>query len=356
MKDASLIVAAILCAPACVLPTYEKVDSVEQGTTFDAVERSALGAAGACGLSHMLETECDACIRANCCELAEECGDGTACGEDLLEPISPVADYSTDFDPLLGCMQRDCEQACQVNWGCVGEYSWPTPEEPYSFDVRVVDFAAEPDEPLPDVEVRACEGVDPTCESGQVDRAITDGDGVVNLVVPGGFEGFFAFSGGGYMDTTVQWTEPVQRLDNWIHYELQEEDVAGLALITGVHSDPEQEFDPEAGHLIFRAQNCLPARYLSTDELPQAEVSGVRVEFEPNDGASQVFYTTATGGVSVTLEATSTDGVGGAFGGPARNVSVSFIDDATEREVAEGLVQVRPGAIGFVYMVPRSQP
>lgn len=357
MSKATSIFAALLplALCGCLLPSYEKVDALDGAGDSDGEVVSALGTEGACGLSYMLPSECDLCIRQNCCELASECGQGTECGQDVLEQISPVADFTTDFDPLLGCMQRDCQQECDVNWGCLGEYEWPAPEDDYSFDVKVVDFAAMLDAPLPDVEIAACESVDPSCNSGRLDSGVSGEDGVVNLTVPADFEGFFSFSGGGYLDTTVQWTEPVHRLGDFTHYELTQDALDALALITGVHTSADDEFDPAAGHLIFRAQNCLPLRFLDRDEPPMAEVAGVAVDFEPNQGASQVFYTTDSGGVSVTQIATSTDAAGGAFNVPARNVSVRGIDLESGQVVSEGLVHVRPGAIGFSYLVPKSR-
>jgi hypothetical protein len=350
-----LLGAALLAAPACVLPAYEEVDAQGDSIRAEGGMPAVLSEAGACGLSHMLEPECDACIRQNCCELAEECGEGTECGEDLLEPITPLADFSEDFDPLLGCMQRECQRECQVNWGCVGDYEWPEPEESYGFEVRVIDYAAEPSQPIAEVDVQACIEVDAACDSGRVDAVVTDDDGKAALEVPSDFDGFFTFSGGGYLDTTVKWSEPVYRATDWTHYELQESAVEALALITGVHQSSDDEFEPGTGHFIFRVQSCLPLRYTSSGGFPSSEVAGVRVEFEPSDGASQVFYTTESGGVSTTLDASTADGLGGAFNVPARNITARAIDVESGDVVAEGLVHVREGTIGYVYFLPESR-
>ncbi|MFI5309188.1 MAG: hypothetical protein ACHQ53_17665, partial [Polyangiales bacterium] len=289
---------ALFCALAlggCLLPSYRQNPPIDAGKS--ATGKSDAGTAAsdaarpkgpACGLSAKLPPACDACVRENCCDLANACGEGTECGKDLLEPITPVADFSTDFDPLLGCMQGMCEQACQVNWGCVDKYRWPTPAQDLNVDVTVIDFAAVPDKPLADVKVQACNAVDPSCGTGLVAEATTGKDGKVTLQVQPSFDGFFDFSGGGYLDSTVQWSEPFYRLTGFKQYQLTSDALAGLAVIVGLHQSADEPFNADAGHLIFRVEGCLPLRYLNADQLPRAEVADVKVSFEPNDGASPI--------------------------------------------------------------------
>ena len=310
-----------MTAPGCLLPSFEKVGSELEPMTEQPDGGPAMGPV--CGISDRLPESCDACIREHCCEEAKACDESTACGEDLLEAITPVADFSADFDPMLACMQRSCDAACDVSWGCVGNYRWPTPTAPYTVDITVVDFAADPDKPLKDVMVRACSGIDPTCMRGLIDDDTTGADGKVSLTLPEAFEGFFTFEGGGYLPTTVQWSEPVSRVLDWKHYQLDAVSLRGLAVVTGVHQTAQEEFDPAVGHLIFRVQSCAPLRYLVNDELPLADAANVVIEIEPDDGASDVFYTSDTGGVSIALKATSSAGVGGAFNVPARNLNVT---------------------------------
>jgi hypothetical protein len=100
----------------------------------------------------------------------------------------------------------------------------------------------------------------------------------------------------------------------------------------------------------------LPLRYVDRPNAPHAQQEGVVFSFEPKEGASRVFYTEPNGGVSVTLEATTRDGVGGAFEVPARNIAVHAVDMRSGKEVATGSVRVRAGAIGYAYMIPRSAP
>jgi hypothetical protein len=339
-----------LCGLGCVLPDFER--SAADGG-IEGVSEKLPGKA--CGVSDQLPRDCDACIRKECCELAEACPAGSDCGKDLLHQITPVSEVSSDFEPLLGCMQSQCNAACKVDWGCVGEYSWPVPKDEYGFDVSVVDFAAEPEMPLPGVTVAACQSVDPACESGRVSEAVTGKTGRVSLTVPQTFDGFFSFSGGDHAPSTAQWTEPVYRISDFTQYQLSEGALQALAAASGVHSTPQEQFDAKVGHMIFRVQNCVPQRFLHNLQPPRAEAADVQVSFGEQPGASRIFYVDKSSNLSLTLEATSTQGVGGVFNLPARNLSVTATDAISGDEIADGTVVVRPGAIGFIYLLPKAR-
>lgn len=340
----------VLCSAACVLPDYERV-AAEGGGAGSPAELPGK----ACGLSDQLPRSCDACIREECCDAARDCPAGSDCGKDLLKPITPVAEVSAGFEPLLGCLQSKCNAACKVDWGCVGDYTWPVPEDDYEFDVSVVDFAAEPEMPLPDVTVAACQSVDPACESGRVSEAVTGAEGRVSLTVPPTFDGFFSFSGGDHAPSTAQWTEPVYRISDFTQYQLSQGALLALASAAGIHSTPQQQFDANVGHMIFRVQNCVPQRFLHNLQPPRAEASDVQVSFGEQPGASRIFYVDKSGNLSLELDATSTQGVGGVFSLPARNLSVTAVDAVSGDEIADGTVVVRPGAIGFIYLLPKSR-
>jgi hypothetical protein len=257
-----------LLAAGCVLPSYDENAAADtsgdhRDAGHDAGEMDELPGP-ACGLSNKLPRSCDACIRKHCCDLAKDCGSGTDCGKDLLEPITPAADFSTDFDSLLGCMQDHCDDACEVNWGCVDNYTWPEQKDDIDVGVTVVDFAAVPDKPIANVDVQACQAIDPACTTGKVASEKTGKDGKVELALAAGFTGFFSFTGGGYLESTVQWTEPVYRTAGFKQLQLTPDALEALAVITGQHDSSDDEFDPKAGHLIFRAHNCLPLRRRSS--------------------------------------------------------------------------------------------
>lgn len=339
-------------AAGCLLPDFQKVAT---DTNRDAgAQDAAASSEPTCGLSNKLPKSCNACIRQSCCELAKACGQGSACGADLLKPITPATQVSTDFDALLGCMQSQCDDACNVTWGCIDKYTWPVPGKDYGFRIDVIDFAAEPRMPLPDVTVDACQSVDPTCQSGRTSRAVTDKSGSVMLSVPRAFDGFFSFSGAGYAPSTTQWTEPIYRVSNFTQFQLTSAALAGLAVATGVHKAFTDPFDPTTGHVIFRVQGCLPMRYLDNTGLPHAEAADVKVSISPNPGSSRVFYTDKSDAVALALDMTSSRGVGGAFSLPATNLTVSAVDTKSGREVSTGTVLVRAGGVAFMYMLPSS--
>lgn len=332
-----------------MLPKFEKVGPTDGGKADAAI------AGKACGISDHLSRDCDACIRSNCCDLAAACGKGTACAKDLLLPIAPTAEPSADFEPLLGCMQDNCDDACGVSWGCLDKYSWPVPSDAYDIPIRVVDFAASPLVPVPDVTVDACQSVDPGCGSGKARSAVSDSNGDVKLSVTNTFDGYFELSGGGYAASTVQWSEPVYRIAGFDQPLLTDSAIQALAIVTGVHTSGDQPFDPNVGHVIFHMQNCLPSKYLEREGPPHAEAIGVSVTFDPSDGASPTFYTDKASNVSLSLRSTTSDGYGGVFNLPARAVTVTARDATSDRELATSTIVIRPATLGFMNLLPSSK-
>jgi hypothetical protein len=347
------IVAFVLAASvltSCALPSFDKV---ADGKTDDS--HADGGTQGkACGRSDELAPKCDRCIQANCCALAEACGKGTDCGRDLVADITPAAQFSSEFEPLLGCMQENCDEECGVSWGCLEHYDIAAVEDEYDVPVQIVDFAAVPPRPLPDVTTDACRSIDPGCDSGRVARGVSDDAGEVVLSLPAAFDGFFEFSGGGYAPATAQWSEPVYRNAGFPQSLLTEKDVQNLALATGVHESASDAFDPELGHIIFRAHNCLPIAYVHRSAAPHAEASDVQVTIEAADGSSPIFYTDRLGAVAPELEATSSTGIGGAFNFPGRNRTVTAFDARTGRQISKVTAVVRPQTLAFVYLMPNS--
>lgn len=338
---------AALCAagasqPACLLPNFE------QGSKETQV----------CGLESDVTDTCRACIAQKCCEEAMTCSEDEACSADFGKPIHPAQDFDPAFDPMLGCMQAQCEAACDVNWGCVDDYAFPNRSASYDVQVATVDFANET--PIDAVNVKVCRAVDPDCRNGLLDEDVSD-SGSATLTLPGNFDGFFAFEGGSfsgapYVNSTVQWSEPIYRLTDFTHYMISEPNLYAFAGLTEyLSSAGRTEFDPERGHLIVRTQGCLPLRYLGTEQPPLAETAGIVVEAQPHDGASRFYYTEVNGLVSLPLEETTTDGVAGAFELPAGTVTVTAKRADTGEVVARTTLPVRPGEIAFAYMVARAQ-
>jgi hypothetical protein len=336
------------CAIACVLGGCALPD-------FETARPGELLSSGpACGLSSELDESCDACIRSQCCELSEACAEGTACGEDLLEPITPIADYSTDFDELLGCMQNHCATECKVHWGCVDQYTWPEIEGPIDQGIGVVDFVS--NDPVEGASVMVCDASDPTpnCRSGKVAMAVTDDAGEVRLRgLSQDLDNLYRFEAPDFLSATARFSEPMQRLAGFTQFEVRALDLAAFALATGVHTTLDEPFPANVGHIIVRVQSCLPLRYLETDL--RATGPDVRIEYDEIEGASRFFYSEPTGEVSATRTDTSVFGYGGAFNFPQRNIELRAIDTLSGSEVASGRVQTVPGGMGFLYLLPRSR-
>jgi hypothetical protein len=346
MRSVFLSLLLALPTAGCVLPSYDKVPAHDAGSAA-----SKASAGPGCGLPSKLSSACGKCLHDNCCDLAQTCADDKNCSKEMLKPITPVAQLSEAFDPLLQCMQSSCDDACQVSWSCVDHYTWPVPKDSYDVTVHVIDFAATPDKPLPGVTVDACQSVDPSCGTGKVTSDVTDENGDVTLTLAAGFDGFFAFSGGGYLPSTAQFSEPLYRSASFTQYGLTKDAIQVLALVTNVHKAGEQ-FDPSLGHVIFRTQNCLPLRFLQRDEPPHAEAGGVSVSIEPNAGASQIFYTDKSGGVSLSLDATTTNAFGGTFNLAANSHTLTGTEATTGRTIESGTMVIRAGTVGFMYLLP----
>lgn len=337
-----------LAAASCTLPSYEKVTSSSEpnkaGPQSDPLAEcnTDLQATGACG----------ACIARNCCEEAAACSGG-ACGEDLALPISPVMQVQEPFDALVACMQQHCdgEDSCDVSWGCVENYRWPPLRQERGFGMRVVNYASEAG--VPGVEVKLCEASDPRCDEGEglIGTTVTGSDGLAEFIAPRGFNGYFVLSGGDAMPGVVQWSQPVHNLlDTFNHQALFPDAVSTLAVVVGWRQDGSMPI-PGTGHLLARAQNCLPLRYL--DELePSARGQDVVVEFAPQEGASRIYYVNDMAILDPALERTASRGYAGAFEVPARNIRVTATHADTGKIVSYGVVTVRPGTIGYLYLFP----
>lgn len=347
-----LLLVAWLGMGGCLLPAIEAEDK-----SADDLRNGQNPPPDACGLSYMLADACDSCIRKSCCALAEDCDEGTECGADFMKQVAPTEDFSESFDPLLACMMDNCDAPCELSWGCVDNYRMPTDDNEVSFKVNTIDYAVESG--IPQVEVRACEGVDPSCNSGEQDRDTSDAVGMAELKVPGDFRGYFRFSGAQsdfeYTDATVQWSEPIFRLTDWEHFMITQSGLKGLALLSEYHESVDEEFAQDRGHLIVRIQNCLPVEYLNSNRTVSAEAPNIVFEAMPSVGSSPLYYTNADSFLTRSLTATTIDGVAGAFELPVANVEVVATLENSGQEVARTTIPIRAQQTSFAYLLPRAK-
>jgi hypothetical protein len=173
-----------------------------------------------------------------------------------------------------------------------------------------------------------------------------------------GFQGYFELSGGGPMPATVQWSQPVYNVvDVFTHQALGPSAVMGLAVASQVHDTPQEMFKSGTGFLIARVQNCLPLRYMETyraGATPIARARDVRFTFTPSTGASRMYYINDQAMLDLTLDRTSIRGYAGAFELLATNVTVTATHANTGKVLATGVLPIREGTIGFMYLLPNT--
>jgi hypothetical protein len=359
VATAAAAVLLALAATGCTLSEFVKSDSDDSpGVSPDAAVDSAGPApTNVCQSGLELPRACGACVAQHCCEQASACKDG-ACGSDIDWPLSPLAEVSDNFDALARCMQEYCdsEDTCDVSWGCVGKYRWPALREEHPFNMRMFNFADANETGLAGVTVKLCEASDPTCseDSGFVSMGRTDSAGNADFIAPRGFNGYFLHEGGAAMPGVISWNRPVYNVvDGFTHQAFLPSSVSGLAVQLRLHSKVEDPFDPERGHLIIRIQSCLPLRYLDTID-PGGRAKDVKFTFGPSQGATRIYYVNDQATVDLNQDRTSIRGYAGAFEVTATNVSVTAEHAVTGKQVATGVVSIRAGSIGYMYLMPNA--
>lgn len=330
----------------CLLPSFEAVEGAESNHT----------AIMACGVPDKLGASCGSCIAASCCDEAQTCNGDATCRADMTALISPMAEFSDAFEPLLECMQENCDSQCNVTWGCLDRYRIPAPDGPtYPVTVQLVDFA-DPRVPVRDVDVEACNGV--SCDTGSRAKvAGASGEAVLDL--PSGFDGYFAFTGGSregepYVPATVKWSAPIYRHYPFAHFMMRETDLLRLAEYSQYHVDQPEPFRSGRAHLVVRVQGCLPHRYLNNEGGLSAEAAGIRISAASVAGASQFFYTAGRNGApDPSLTATTVDGIAGAFDMPTGNIRVFAHRVDTDEEVSSVAIPLFADELGYAFLLPR---
>jgi hypothetical protein len=212
-------------------------------------------------------------------------------------------------------------------------------------------------EELRDIRVKACQAVDPACEQdiGLVSSGLTNSLGRAVLSVKPDFVGYFLLEQEGkesdgeqFVPMLVTWSEPIYRTaevltasmfkPTWIRA------VAGAA----------EMLQDGTGHLIMKAQNCLPERYVNDIET-NANGEGVTASLSARGDHSKIYYTTK--GLMLKPDATSTllegNGFAGAFNLGPGPVTVTGVHDG--RDVYSGGFSMRAGHVGAIFLLPNSR-
>jgi hypothetical protein len=342
-----------LLATACVLPDYDVETSKdrERDASADTGPTGATSAEQMVAILPNAEPECASCAKDNCVAEREACGADCA---DFKWPVSPAWQVSSDkADAYVRCLARQCDAQCGVLWGCAKNYVFPEARDA-SVTIRVTD-AAMPGLEIEGIRVKACQDLDPSCQSaiGEASTAVTNAAGRAVLALPPSFEGYFfieqaepSADGNKYVPMTVVWSQPLYKIESLLTVSIFKE-----GLIPALASTAEKVL-PGKGHMVFKAQNCLPQRYVDNPEL-NADAEGVIANYAPRGDGSRVYYTRNGLKISPEAENTSVDGAGfgGAFNLSPGSVSVTGVHE--DVEVSNAVYTVRRDTLGIVFLLPK---
>ncbi|HET8932525.1 MAG TPA: hypothetical protein VFN67_03750 [Polyangiales bacterium] len=348
------LVGSLLTA-ACVLPHYDVVSSKrdrDAGTDSSSSsatskdEKSAMIFADA-------PADCKSCMQDNCKEQRQSCGEHC---KDLDWPVSPAWTVSDEADPFVRCLAEQCEEQCKVLWGCNKKYELAEPAADYSVTIRVT-HAVRPNVKLEGLRVSACQGLDPSCQRGigQVSSQVTNADSEAVLLLPKSFLGYFLVEPMNtdepdpYLPMTVVWSQPLYR-----HEQVLTVSMFNRSLVPALASTVEK-VQSGKGNFIFKAQNCLPERYVGEGGANAEAEDEVVNYYSPNGEGSRVYYT--RNGLIIDLNAHETHADGGSFGG-AFNLaagSVSVTGTHKAMEVSSAGFPLRADSLGIVFLLPKAQ-
>lgn len=320
-------------ATGCVLDDFKKVG-------------------GVCSLPASVSAPCAACIRATaCCALAETCAHDARCSADFGKPVTPSAVFSDSYEPLLGCLQERCDEACQISWGCLDGYTHaPAPR----VDNTLTLFDSSTEYGVPGLSVSACAGTDPLCLDGSP-LGQTDASGAISLAPAQDGLDFLALRHAPgepdnpdlYVPTRTRWSEPVQRYGPLTSYVFAQKQVEALVTVTAGAS----AYDARGSHLVFFAHNCLPMRYAFRGYAPFVQAEDVVIELEPMPEGTRIIYTSADAQPSPALRMTSRVGSGGVSNIPSdRNLTLTATRSG--RRYAQTTLSAPVGGLAIVHLIP----
>lgn len=242
------------------------------------------------------------------------------------------------------CVEAEPEEEQDPIWGCLGEVVEPTPDptKTVEFEMRLayaVGGAAVGTSTVVDV----CDKLDVTCtntDPGLPKGLNPDANGVVDVAVPEGFDGFVQVTGPNLVDSRIYvgrplvGPPPVQEVQ-----VLSPMDLELLATLAG--DDP----DPTRGTAIVLAIDC------SGDG-----AGGVRFETPNADDETLQFYLiNQSPTVPPTATATDKDGFGGFFNLPVASAVVRAFRDEDDAFIGESSFQVLAETISYVLVAPTPQ-
>jgi hypothetical protein len=277
--------------------------------------------------------------------LAQGCTALVSAGE---EQCASDGDCTSRGFANAACVEQVCvEREGVVDdpiWGCLGNVVEPEadPTQLIEFPIRLA--YAVGDAPLgPETVIDVCDKLDITCAGTdpKYPKGLAPGpDGVVDVVVPEGFDGFVRIQNPDIVDSRVYVGRPIVEPPSVKEVRLlSPSDYSVLSTLAG------KSLDPERGTAIVLAVDCQ-----------QVAVGGVRFESPNADADSVEFYLiNQSPTIPPTATATDPDGFGGFFNMPPSSAVVRSFRDADDAFVGESSFQILPNTLSYVQVAPTPQ-
>jgi hypothetical protein len=219
-------------------------------------------------------------------------------------------------------------------WGCLAEERPPSPtvpvdrNRPLSYRGAWLDLGTR--EAPPNLRARACGIADPACSAPLTAFIAADSSGVIELPLFHGFAGYLEITSDVTVPTVAFFASTLTANTSTVFDEplprtlIQPAALVGLAEVNGI------QVEPTAGYVVMFALNC-------SGRLTE------NVEFALDNQDVAVRYYFANNFPSITLEATTTDGMGGFVNVPGGAATVSATRVNTGELVRTATFFVRPG-------------
>jgi len=197
--------------------------------------------------------------------------------------------------------------------------------------------------PVSGIALEGCDTLDPSCSEALTPVEVSDDAGQATLTVPGSFNGFFEFTGTGYLPSKLYtgqlladasaFAPPVAIIGT--------EQVALLASAVGVP----MELNPEAGvgHAFFQVYDCF-----------DRHAAGVAFTLAIDAGPQTVQWYLKNSLPSTTATETDSVGSGGAVNVPAGAVTVTATLVATKRTIGAISAVITAGGTTFAWVRVRT--
>jgi hypothetical protein len=220
------------------------------------------------------------------------------------------------------------------DWGCLAEERPPNPtvpvdtNRPLTYRGTWLDIGTR--SPPPNLRARACGIADPACSAPLTPVVAADATGVVELPLFHGFAGYLEVTSDVTVPTIAFFASTLTANTSTVYAEVlprtlvQPAALVSLAEVNGI------QIEPTAGYVVIYSVNC--AGRLSAN-----------VEFSLDNQGSAVRYYFANSFPSITLEATTPDGMGGFVNVPGGGATVSATQGSTGELVRTATLFVRPG-------------